>query len=154
MDDREDPTLIFFLTLDETLPSAFYTLDRSLREHGLILVPVRIDELQRLLSLTEQTKITVLASVADSRELRLYTDQARGLLKYLLKSKRLTFLLLSSFSRLNDVKTFAMTRNFFFLKYPINARLLSARIARYHLVNSEKNIKWPGGRRAGLGAVA
>ncbi len=154
MDDREDPTLIFFLTLDEALPVAFYTLDRSLREHGLILVPVRIDELQRLVSLTEQTKITVLASVADARELRLYSDQARGLLKYLLKSRRLTFLLLSSFSRLNDGRTFAMTRNFFFLKYPIHTRLLSARIARYHLLNSDKNIKWPGGRRAGLGAVA
>jgi hypothetical protein len=147
-------TFIFFLTLDGGLPSAFYVLDRSLRERNLILVPVRIDQFQRLLASTDQTRITVVASVADSRELRLYTERARGLLKFLLKSKRLTFLLLSSFSRLNDTKEHALTRNYFFLKYPIDAQLLAVRIARYHELNTEKNIRWPGGRRAGLGAVA
>ena len=37
---------IFYLSLEDTLPNAFYTFDKYLKELGFILVPVKIDQLQ------------------------------------------------------------------------------------------------------------
>lgn len=119
-----------------------------------MLIPVRIDQLQTLVASTDQTQIIVISSVTDVRELKMYNEKVRGLLKYVLNSKRITFMNLSSFSKLNDSKIYGMKKNYFFMKYPIDARLLCAKIARYHDKKSETSIRWPGGKRAGLGVVA
>lgn len=153
MDANANTPFIFYLTLEENLSRSFYTFDRALKDLGFILVPVRIDQLQSLISSTDQTQIVVITSVTDTRELKLYNEKVRSLLRYVLKSKRLTFMHLSSFSKINDSKFYTMSKNYFFLKYPLDARLLSAKIARYHDLKSESNLKWPGGKRAGLGAV-
>lgn len=153
MDANANTPFIFYLTFDENLSKSFYTFDRALKDLGFILVPVRIDQLQSLISSTDQTQIVVISSVTDTRELKLYNEKVRGLLRYVLKSKRLTFMHLSSFSKINDSKQFSMSKNYFFLKYPLDARLLSAKIARYHDLKSESNLRWPGGKRAGLGAM-
>jgi hypothetical protein len=151
---KETNPFIFYLTLDENLPSTFYTFDRCLKNLNFILVPVKIDQLQKLLSFADQSQIVVICSVTDSREFKLYNEKVRPLLKYVLKSKRLTFMHLSSFSKINDGKTYTMSKNYYFMKYPLDAVSLSAKIAHYHDLKSETNIRWPGGKRAGLGAVA
>ncbi|MFP5385304.1 MAG: hypothetical protein ACLGHN_04455 [Bacteriovoracia bacterium] len=153
MNQNASSPFIFYLTLEENLPKTFYVFDRALKDLGFILVPVRIDQLQTLAASCDQNQIIVLTSVMDTREIKLYHEKIRGLLRYVLKSKRLTFMLLSSFSRLNDFKQYTMTKNYFFLKYPLDARLLSAKIARYHDLKLETNVRWPGGKRARLGAV-
>lgn len=153
MDANANTPFIFYLTLEENLPKTFYVFDRALKDLGYILVPVRIDQLQSLVSTTEQTQIVVIASVTDTKELKLYNEKVRGLLRFVLKSKRLTFMHLSSFARHNDSKLYSMSKNYFFMKFPLDARLLSAKIARYHDLKSETNLKWPGGKRAGLGAI-
>lgn len=154
MDQNFNTPFIFYLTLEENLPKTFYVFDRYLKELGFILVPVRIDQLQTLVASTDQNQIIVLSSVTDAREMKMYNEKVRGLLKYVLKSKRLTFMHLCSFSKLNDYRLYSLKKNYYFLKYPLDARALSAKIARYHDLKSETNVRWPGGKRAGLGAVA
>lgn len=154
METNENTPFIFFLTLEESLPKNFYVFDHYLKDLGFILVPVRVDQLQKLLSFAEQSQVIVLCSVSDTREMKLYNEKVRGLLKYILKSKRITFMHMTSFSRLNDQRYFVMNKNYYFMKYPLNAQLLSAKIARYYDLKSETNIRWPGGKRAGLGAIA
>lgn len=155
MKPSETTSFIFYLTLGESLPAAFYTFHRHLKELGYMLVPVRIDQLQTILSASEQTQIVVISSVTESREMKLYSEKVRPLLKYILKSKRLTFMLLSSFSRISDSKLYYKQKNYFFMKYPIDAGLFSKKISRYYDLKSEQNIlRWPGGRRAGVGAIS
>lgn len=154
MKQPEQTSFIFYLTLEDDLPKTFYIFNHCLKELGFILVPVRIDQLQSLVNSTEQTQIIVLSSVIDARELKLYNDKVRGLLKYVLKTKRLTFMHLSSFSKVNDFKLYSMQKNYYFMKYPLDAALLSAKIARYYELKSEQNVlRWPGGKRAGVGAI-
>lgn len=154
MEKNLNTPFIFYLTLEENLPKTFYVFDRALKDLGFILVPVRIDQLQTLLSSSDQNQIIVLSSVTDTRELKMHNEKVRGLLKYVLKSKRITYMQLSSFSKINDYKLYSLKKNYYFLKYPLDARVLSAKIARYHDLKSETNVRWPGGKRAGLGAVA
>ncbi len=153
MDKNLDTPFIFYLTLEENLSKTFYVFDQTLKDLGFMLIPVRIDQLQTLVASTDQTQIIVITSVTDVRELKMYNDKVRGLLKYILNSKRITFMNLSSFSKLNDTKLYGMKKNYFFMKLPIDARVLSAKIARYHDQKSETSVRWPGGKRAGLGAV-
>ena len=151
----ETTSFIFYLTLSETLPSAFYTFNKHFKDLGYMLVPIRIDQLQSILSASEQTQIVVISSVTDSKEMKQYNEKVRSLLKYVLKSKRLTFMLLSSFSRLSDSKIYFKQKNYYFMKYPIDAGLFSKKITRYYELKSEQNVlRWPGGRRAGVGAIS
>lgn len=145
---------IFFLTLDDNLPDTFYTFDRNFKDLGYILVPVKVDQLMTLSAATSQEEIVVICSVLGSREFKIYHEKVRSLLKYVLKSKRITMMHLSSFSRLNDSKIYHQQKNYIFMKFPLDARLLSATIARYHQMKSEKSSRWPGGKRAGVGGMA
>ena len=149
-----EPSLpfIFYLTLDESLPKTYYIFDQYLKEFGFILVPVKIDQLQSLVASSEQEQVVVLCSVSDAKEYKRYNDKIRGFIKYILKSKRLTFIHLSSFSKINDQKKFVMQKNYFFMKYPLNAKDLSLRISKYHALKKDQLTVWPGGRRATLGS--
>lgn len=153
MDAKLNP-FIFYLTLDESLPGSYYVFDRTLRDLGFILVPVKVDQLQTLVSSTEQNQVMIISSVIDTREYRLFNERVRGLLKYILKSKRITFLQLSSFSRINDSRLHAYTKNYFFLRYPVDAKTLSLRIARFHEERTLESSRWPGGKRAGVKSLA
>jgi hypothetical protein len=139
---------IFFLSLEDNLPASFYIFHRTLRDLGFMLVPVKIDQLQSLTASAEQEQIIVVASVTDSREYKIYNEKVRGLLKFVLKSKRITFMNLASFAKLDDSKFHALRNNYYFLKYPLDARLLSAKIARYHELKVQQNSRWPGGKRS------
>ena len=153
MDKTENTPFIFFLVLDENLPRVFFIFQRTLKHYGFILVPVKIDQLQKILSDSDQNQVIVVSSVMNSFEMKIYNEKVRELLKYILKSKRLTFMLLSSFLKVSDFNLFSFSKNYFFLKYPLDASLLSAKIARYYELKSKTNMKWPGGRRAGIGEV-
>lgn len=145
---------IFYVTPDESLPKAFYVYDRVFKELGFMLIPVKIDQLQSLLASSDQNQIIAITSVTDARQLKLYNERIRPFLKYVLKAKRLSFMCLSSFSLINDVKKYAIQKNYFFMKYPLDAGQLSAKIAKYYDLKSEKSVRWPGGKRAGLSGVA
>jgi hypothetical protein len=145
---------IFFLTLEDQLPKNYYIFDRYLKDLGFILVPVKIDQLQSLVSASDQEQVIVLCSVSDSREYRIYNEKVRGFLKFILKSKRITFMHMSSFSKLNDQRLFALQKNYYFFKFPFSAKDLSFKISRYHALKKDQRTIWPGGRRATLGSGA
>ncbi len=153
MGNDSSTPFIFYLSLGQRLSEKFYIFDRLLKEHGYILVPVQIDQLQILAATAEQTQIIVLSSVSDSKECKIFNDKIRNLLKFVLKAGRITFMQLSSFSKLDDTKKHILTKNYFFFKYPLDARLLVKKIVRYNDPKSLKNSQWPGGRRAGLTSV-
>jgi hypothetical protein len=152
MDHKINP-FIFFLTLENDLPDSFYIFDRNLKELGYILVPVKVDQLQSLSASTSQEEIIVICSVLGSREFAIYNKKVRGLLKYVLKTKRITLMHLSSFSRLNDSKLYNQQKNYFFMKYPLDARILSGMISRFYNLKSGNSSRWPGGRRAGVNGM-
>ena len=154
MENNDNTPFVFYLTLEENLGDNFYTFDQVFKERGFMLVPVSINQLQALVSSSDQTQIIVVASVSNFKEMRIYHDKVRGLLKFILKSKRLTYMHLSSFSKLNDSKLYTMSKNYYFMKYPLDAGLLASKIVRYYEMKNETNVRWPGGKRAGLGAIA
>lgn len=144
---------IFFLTLEERLPEQFYIFDRLFKEQNYILVPVRVDQLQQLVASTEQNHVMVLSCVSSFREYKLFNDKVRKILKYVLKSRRLSFVKLSSFSKLNDTRLHSLTKNYYFIKNPVDARMITERIANFHEAKSEKSQIWPGGHKT-LSGVA
>lgn len=153
MNNNESP-YIFYLCLEENLPKTFYIFNQHLKDLGYILIPVKVDQLQSLAASADQDHLIVISSVIDSRELKMFNERVRKFLKFILRSKRITFLQLSSFSKLNDTRAYSLTRNYFFLRYPLNAKILSGKIARYHLLKSGTSMVWPGGKRAGLGSLS
>lgn len=149
----EPSPFIFYLTLEDSLPKAYYTFDNFLKALGFILVPVKMDQLQSLVAASDQEQVIVLCSVTDSREFKMYNEKVRKFLKFILKSKRLTFMHLCSFSKLSDQRLYTLQKNYYFIKYPLNARDLSYKIAKYHTLKKEQRTVWPGGKRATLGTV-
>jgi hypothetical protein len=155
MQNVEKPSpFIFYLSLEDTLPTTFYTFDKHFKELGFILVPVKIDQLQILIASSDQEQVIVLCSVTNVREYKLYNEKVRKFLKFILKSKRLTFMHLASFSKLNDMKNYMIQKNYYFIRYPLNAKELSFKISRYHALKKEQHTVWPGGKRATYGAGA
>jgi hypothetical protein len=150
MKDENNLSFIFFLTLDERLPKAFYIFNEHLKKRGFVLVPVKIDQLQSIVSTSGQDQVVILCSVTDVREFKFYSQKIRGVLKYILKSKRLTFIHLSSFSKLNDQKKYSLQKNYFFMKYPLSAKELSRTIISFYELKKDQKTVWPGGRRATL----
>ncbi len=149
MNSESQAPFIFYLTLEENLPSTFYTFNHIFKDLGFMLLPVRMDQLQTLVSSSDQNQFVVITSISSFKEFKLYNEKVRGLLKFLMKCKRLTFMQLSSFSKLDDSKLFSFYKNYYFLKYPVDAQLLAGKIARYYDLKSEQNSRWPGGRRPG-----
>ncbi len=148
MQNESSSPFIFYLTLEDALPKAYYAFDKHLKNLGFILVPVKIDQLQTIISASEQEQVVVLCSVTDSREFKIYNEKVRKFLKFILKSKRLTFMHLSSFSKINDQRMFALQKNYYFIRYPLNAKDLSFKIAKYHTLKTEQRTVWPGGKRS------
>lgn len=149
-DNFSSQPFFFFVTLGDKLPTAFFKMDQHLKAQGIILVPIAVDQLQTLVSSGAQNHYIVLTSVTSFVEFRLYNEKVRHLLKYVLRKTNLSLFIMSSFQKLNDTNQYRMSKNFFFLKYPLNSKLLSEKLARYVELKSEKIAIWPGGRRAGV----
>jgi hypothetical protein len=141
---------VFYLTLDQELPRAFSTFDLYLKELGFILVPVHIDQLQMLLASTEQEHVVVIASTGSLHEYKLYNQKIRTPLRFILKSKRLSFIHLSSFAGLNDQKSYALEKNYFFMKLPLDAKTLCVKISGHFFHKNQNQLLWPGGWRSNL----
>jgi rRNA pseudouridine-1189 N-methylase Emg1 (Nep1/Mra1 family) len=153
MNNSNPSPFIFFLTISESLSQHYYIFDSHFKELGFVLVPVKMDQLQSLLASSEQEQIIIVASVSDGREYKSFNEKIRNRLKFILKSKRINFVLLSSFSRLNDKKNFSMQKNYFFMKFPLDAKQVCSKIAQFHEMRLGQKTIWPGGRRASVGGM-
>ena len=149
----QNSTFIFYLTLEENLPRNYYLLDEKLKEHGFMLMPIKVDQLQAIISASMQEQVIILCSVANSNEFKLYNNYVRKYVKNALKSKRTSFFLLSSFSKINDKKYLPQSENYFFLKYPMCGETLAMHLSDFYLAKSSNSTLWPGGRRATIGDV-
>lgn len=148
-----DQTIIFYLTCHHELPKEFFFFSELLNKQDYILVPVRVDQLQNLAASTEQQHILVINTIKNSQELKNFNKYARHLLKYVLKSKRITFFNLSSFNSSNDSKIFFHSKNYFFIKLPVDAKILTNKLIKYYELKKTQSIAWPGGKRAGLSLI-
>lgn len=153
MESKPSP-FIFYLTLTNSLPNAFYAFDRIFRDLGFIVVPVQFDQLQSLLASSDQSQVIVLSTVTETSELRAYNERIRPRLKFLLKSRRISFIHLSSFGRIDDTKTFALKKTYTFLRFPLDVRTLCSQIARFYEERMTKSTRWPGGTRSGVKSLA
>lgn len=145
---------IFYLTLEEKLPDQFYVFDSLFKEMDYILVPVTVDQLPKLVASTEQDHVMVINCVSSFREYKLFNTKVRSILKYVLKSRRISFIEISSFSKLNDSRVHSLSKNYFFLKTPVDGRALVKRMISFHSKRSEQSNLWPGGARSMAAGVA
>lgn len=139
---------IFYLTLEEKLPDQYYVFDLLFKERNYILVPVTVDQLSKLVASTDQSHVMVLNCVSSFREYKLFNTKVRSILKYVLKSRRISFIEISSFSKLDDSRLHSLSKNYFFLKTPVDGRSLVEKLSQFHTKRSEKSNLWPGGARS------
>ncbi len=145
---RTSTPFIFFLCLEDALPKAYYAFDKHLKDLGFMLVPVKMDQIQSLVALSEQEQVIILCSVTDTREFKIYNEKIRGFLKFILKSKRLTFMHMSGFGKLNDQRLYLLLKNYYFLRYPLDAKSMSLKISKYHQLKTDERTVWPGGKKS------
>jgi hypothetical protein len=150
---NETTSFVFYLCLSDVQPHSYFLLSNKLKKENIVLVPVRFEQLQKLLSATDQAEVIVISSVRNIQEAVFYQKNVRKHLKYLLKSERITLILLSSFSNLNDQKNHLVKRNYLFLKYPLDLGHICQLIARVLELKQEKSQRWPGGKRSQPGVV-
>ncbi|MFA5582997.1 MAG: hypothetical protein WDA09_02185 [Bacteriovoracaceae bacterium] len=150
---NDEQTIIFFLTCQSELPKEYFYFNALFGQQNFILVPVKVDQLQNLAASTDQEHIIVINTITKSEELKNYNKYARHLLKYVLKSKRISFFNISSFGSSNDTKVHFHSKNYFFINLPIDAKILSDKLIKYYELKRTEKIAWPGGKRAGLSSV-
>jgi|GEM_PF-2979504 len=146
MNALETTPSFFYLVFDEQIPKHFYEFRQHLSREGVMLVPIRIEQVQSILSTTSQEQIILIQSVANVQQLNQYQKKIRPYLKYILKSKRITLLHFSSFSKIDDSKQFHSLRNYFFIRFPVSLFELAPKIVRYYELKSTELTLWPGRR--------
>lgn len=150
MSKSNTSNFLFYLTVEENLPRSFFILNQAMKTYGFVLVPVRVDQIQQLVSISEQSHIMIISSVSQHSELKSYNQKIRGILKYILKSKRISFLLLSSYSVINDTKMHTLTGNFYFIKFPLVVNKLAQVLVKFYESKILASHKWPGGKKSGV----
>ena len=78
-------------------------------------------------------------------------DQLQSLMA---SSDQSQVIVISAVSDIDDTKTFALKKTYSFLKFPIDARVLSSQIARFYEERTTKSTRWPGGTRSGVKSLA
>jgi len=61
---------IFYLKLEDRLPENYYKLSHFLHQHGFLLVPVTLDQIQNLSAISEQAEMIVICSVTNTAYLK------------------------------------------------------------------------------------
>jgi hypothetical protein len=146
-------SFIFFISLEESLPVAYYRLRQALLIEGFTLVPVKLDQIQSLISITDQKEIMVICSVTSFREVKNYNQKVRPYLKYILSSKKISYFCLSSFLQCDDYKRYSQTKNYFFVKYPFTLSQFSQMLSVHFKSRLKQASSWPGGKRSRLSGV-
>ncbi len=141
-------TLFFWVNLEEKLGPLYYRAARALKQQGVTLLPVRMDQVARLASLTDSPHLVVLCSTRRQAEYLAFAKHVVPVLGLLLRQERLSFFHLSSFHKLDMGARLKQRRNYYFFKYPLNVLSLCGKLKKFHQLKSTQAQKWPGGRRA------
>lgn len=134
--------------LEDRLDSTYYSAAMNLKAIGAELLPVRIEQVARLASLTEAPHIILICSTRKQSEYQAFARHVVPLLPMLLRQERLSFFHLSSFEKLNLASRISRRQGNFFLKYPLNLPSLCVKLKKFHQLKATHAQTWPGGRRA------
>ncbi len=148
-----DNPIFFWITLDGRLDDLFREVAETLKQEGVDLLPVRPDQVSRLLSLTEAAHVVVLCSTRRQSEYGPFLRHVAPFLPMLLRQERLSFFHLSSYDRL-QLGARQRLRHYFFFKYPLKLAPLCAKLVKFHQLRASEAQKWPGGRRAKVPGLA
>lgn len=139
MANEENP-FVFYLELEQYFNNHFFNFNHFFQKKDFILLPVTLDQLQQLASLTEQSEVIVICSVSSFQQMKVYEQKVRGVLKFFLKDKRFNFILISSFSHLDDKKYFKNNSSYSFFNYPLDVKKVVQNIVDYYFYkNNNKN---------------
>lgn len=149
-----DPTVFFWLNLEDRLDPLFYSTSELLGKEGIQLLPVRADQVSRLAALTEAAHIIVLCSTRRQAEYSAFARSIVPTLGMLLQQERLSLFHFSSFHKLNVGPTLPRHQNYFFFKYPLNLASVCVKLKKFHQLKVTQAQKWPGGKRAKVSGLA
>lgn len=136
---------IFYLKLQKELPKEYFRLDQELKMYGKSLVPMTIRSLGE--SIKKSKKIHVLIVVRNLDEFRYFNSKVKKILKFMVRTGRVSLYVTSSFNAVND--TTIMRRDFYyFMKLPVSYSFLCQSIAKVVDSNDANAYKWPGGSRS------
>jgi len=141
-------TFFFWITLEAKLDETYYATAAQLNQHGIKLLPIRIDQLAKLSALTNSGHVVVLCSTRHALQFDRFVKEVAPHLARILRQDRLSFFHLSSYKKLDLGAKLYRFRNYFFLTYPLGLDRLCAKLKRYHELRASRAKAWPGGRRA------
>jgi hypothetical protein len=140
----------FYLIYSTKLDSDFFKFSEKFKAEGAELLPVTMDQLTRLLKVAGNQTLYIIASVKSFQDKKDFEAGANKFINLLLKSKRINFFMFSSFTQLNQMAVFHLTKNYAFFKYPILLNQEVPKLIQYYLYKENKKQLWPGGKRAKL----
>lgn len=150
----DERPIFFWIMLEERLDPLFYEIGAQLKEHGVELLPVKADQVSRLIALTETSHVVLLCSTRRVSDFAPFLRHVAPRLPLLLRQDRLSFFHLSSFSKLQVASKRPWKQSYFFFKYPLNLVSLCAKLRKYQQLKTTQTQKWPGGRRAKVPGLA
>lgn len=151
---NQDEKFFFFLQTGENLPKSYYQLADELSRLDVMLIPVKVEQISQIVSLTEAPHVIVICSSMNTSEFQHFNSQIAPVLTYLIKQTRLTMFHLSSFNKLDQSIKLYLTKRYFFLKYPISLQSTCAKLLKYYEIRATNQRKWPGGKRTKLPALS
>jgi hypothetical protein len=153
MTSPEETTIFFWIVLDQRLDELYYEASEMFKRLGVELLPVRPDQISRLLALTESAHVVVICSTRRQAEFAPFLRHVAPHLPVLLRQERLSFFHLSSYDRL-QIGARQRLKHYFFFKYPLKLAPLCAKLVKFHQLRANETQKWPGGRRAKVPGLA
>jgi hypothetical protein len=136
---------VYYLNLSNSLDSNFLELDSKMKENGLSLVPVNLEDVYSIVRSKQNIHIMIVVDKAS--KLVHFNKRIRKIMMLLLRRETINFYVLSSFERLDD-KTRLMNReNYFFTSLPCSLSGYTNALARVINNKDQKINAWPGARR-------
>ncbi len=147
METDENLNLIFYLTFGQKLPKVFYDLAVTFKNKGLTLVPVELDQLLDFYQGKKNVHVVVVTK--NQFEKKAYQKSLK-IINHALRSGKMFFYHLSSFSDIDLRKEKGRINNYSFISLPISIEVLAQAVKNSFLIKQNSIQKWPGGRRGRL----
>lgn len=145
---EEKSDWIFYLKLSRNLPEYYFDLDSEFKAMGLTLIPISISE---LISITKgEGKFNVFTGVRNFDDAQYYTKRVEKMFGMLMRSRRMSLFMTSSFSFINQNYKYGKTGMYHFFPLPQSLKSICGIIASEVDKSSSQDHRWPGSS-VGLG---
>jgi hypothetical protein len=148
MEIKEDLKLIFFLTYSDKLNRTYYEMAVHLRDEGLTLVPIQLDQLLHFSQ--GKKRVHVISVVSNIKERKSFMRSLR-VIKQSILTEKITLYHFSSFSHINLRRELpARVKNYHFVALPVSYKPMARALYKFYQHALNNDSKWMGGRRAKL----